>query len=139
VSCLDDPSRISSCFRPLCTLVVWILRRDSDRQHREPLTPFTQPVRQPSESWSAQYFRYLLVCHFLSGVHVVSRLRALFLSQDIIASRTHCVLLVTWTSNKIFKFYCFTVHFDSLDLIHTNQCTFSYNDVLVFWASIKSI
>ena len=29
-------------------------------------------------------------------------------------------------------FIFFTVHFDSPDLIHTNQCTFSYNDVLVF-------
>ena len=30
------------------------------------------------------------------------------------------------------KFHCFTVHFDSLDFIHTNSCTFSYNHVLVF-------
>jgi len=33
-------------------------------------------------------------------------------------------------------FNCFTVNFDSLNLIHTNQCTFSYKDVLVFYASI---
>jgi len=32
----------------------------------------------------------------------------------------------------ICKFYCFTVHFDSQNLIHTNQCTSSYKDVLVF-------
>jgi len=31
-----------------------------------------------------------------------------------------------------FFVYCFTVHFDSLDLIHTNQCTFSYKDVSLF-------
>ena len=30
------------------------------------------------------------------------------------------------------KFYCLAVHFDSLNLIHINQCTFSYKDVLVF-------
>ena len=30
------------------------------------------------------------------------------------------------------KFHCFTVHFDSLSLIHTNSCTFSYNYVSDF-------
>jgi len=60
---------------------------------------------------------------------------------------TSCVLPGEFTSKegliffisiyKIFYllsgiFYCFTMHFDSLNLIHTNQCTFSYKDVLVF-------
>ena len=30
------------------------------------------------------------------------------------------------------NFHCFTVHFDSLNFIHTTSCTFSYNHVLVF-------
>jgi hypothetical protein len=30
------------------------------------------------------------------------------------------------------KFYCFTMHFDLLNLTHTNQCTSSYIDVSVF-------
>jgi len=37
------------------------------------------------------------------------------------------------------KFYCFTAHFDSLNLIHTNQCTSSYKDVLILKSSIKTL
>ena len=33
---------------------------------------------------------------------------------------------------KYYFFHYFTVHFDSLNFIHTNSCTFSYNHVLVF-------
>jgi hypothetical protein len=33
---------------------------------------------------------------------------------------------------RVRKLYCFTVHFDSLNLIPTNQRTSPYKDVLVF-------
>jgi hypothetical protein len=49
---------------------------------------------------------------------------------------THFVKITELTA---IKFYCFTVHFDSLNLIHTNQYTSSYKDVLFFYVSIKNI
>ena len=39
----------------------------------------------------------------------------------------------------IFKYHCFTVHFDSLSFIHTNSCTFSYNYISVFYVILKSL
>jgi len=41
---------------------------------------------------------------------------------------THFVKITELTAFK----FCFTMHFDSLNLIHTNQCTSSHKDVLVF-------
>ena len=35
-------------------------------------------------------------------------------------------------NTELFKFHCFTVHFDSLSFIHINSYTFSYNYVSVF-------
>ena len=45
---------------------------------------------------------------------------------------TGCQTQLQLTNISYNKFHCFTVHFDSLNFIHTNSCTFSYNHVLVF-------
>ena len=36
-------------------------------------------------------------------------------------------------------FNCFTVHFNLLNLIYTKQCTFLYNNVLVYNVNIKTL
>ena len=45
----------------------------------------------------------------------------------------------TLTKQSVGLFHCFTVHFDSLNFIHTNSCTFSYNHVSVFKVILKSL
>jgi len=45
-------------------------------------------------------------------------------------------LILKFKKVKVNFFYCFTVHFDSLNLIHTNQCTSSLpvlGNVEVHW------
>jgi len=58
------------------------------------------------------------ICEKLSGMErfKITGFQQAKLNKEILAS----------------KCYCFTVHFDSLNLIHTNQRTSSYKDVLVF-------
>ena len=72
-------------------------------------------------------------CKYLSNSKFVFVIHTTNYENNVLVSGYQCVKNEKLQRDKHgFFFHCFTVQFDSLNFIHTNSCTFSYNHVLVF-------